>query len=444
MVTIHNSLLKRVKMQAFGEFIASLKGEINARNRDPVLGVFAITWVTSNWDKLAILVWGSKPTDVRIQEMVSSLSIGNFASDSRLLIIPAIASVFFLLLFPWISLWTRALQEKVIKSQHTLSVDLDFGKANELKKLRMAILRADPEKQFLAEEVKLDLQKEREKNDRRNKIQDYIDLKLDAARAEVDVKTSQAQTSRVELEREKRNQEAEAVRFDVQSALHKETLASSRFPAVYQLMEGLSKSLHEDNITFNLECLSQIIATVFGYPDPKAMMDDREFNQEGITKVKYLYIDTAKLVESLDAISEKQNGLSKEVTGKIIFDHLQMILEGFEFKLFSGDALAYDIAERVNIDSFELFESEELSGPMAETDTQFDEIELGVDSFEFSTSFIVKLSGTASGSHRREAGVRGQDLDVTVVAKCVPKLGKFGLSDYNLKISGSPRNYHDE
>lgn len=87
-------------MQAFGEFIASLKGEINARNRDPILGIFVITWATSNWDKLATLVWGSKPTDVRIQEMVSSLSVGNVATDYRLLIIPVIASVFFLFLFP--------------------------------------------------------------------------------------------------------------------------------------------------------------------------------------------------------------------------------------------------------------------------------------------------------------------------------------------------------
>lgn len=125
-------------MQAFGEFIASLKGEINARNRDPILGIFVITWATSNWDKLATLVWGSKPTDVRIQEMVSSLSVGNVATDYRLLIIPVIASVFFLFLFPWISLLVRVLQEK-------------------------AILRANPEKEFLAEEVKLDLQKEREK-----------------------------------------------------------------------------------------------------------------------------------------------------------------------------------------------------------------------------------------------------------------------------------------
>jgi len=171
---------------------------------------------------------------------------------------------------------------------------------------------------------------------------------------------------------------------------------------------------------------------------------DREFNQEGITKVRYLYIDTAKLVENLDTISEEQNDLSEEVTGEIIFDHLQMILEDFEFRLFSGDALANDIAERVNIDSFEILQSEELSGPMAETDTQFDEIELELDHFEFSTSFNVKLIGTASGSHRRESGVPGQDLDVTVVAKCVPKLGKFGLSDYNLKISSSPRDYYDE
>lgn len=248
----------------------------------------------------------------------------------------------------------------------------------------------------------------------------------------------------MELEREKRKQEAEAVRFDAQSALHKETLASSRFPAVYQLMEGLSKSLHADNITLSLECLSRTIATVFGYPDSKAMMDDRDFTRESIAKVKYLYIDMAHIVKEFDKIAEDQNGLDEHIAGEFMFEHLQIALEGYEFKLLSGDALAEDINERVNIDGFEILQSDELSGPMADTDTQFDEIELGLDHFEFSTSFIVKLIGTASGSHRHDSGVPGQDLDVTVVAKCVPKLGKFGLSDYNLKISGSPRDYHDE
>jgi hypothetical protein len=431
-------------MKTFGEFIASLKGEINARNRDPILGIFAITWATSNWDKLATLFWGSKPTDARIQEMFSSLSVGNVAVDYRLLIIPVIASAFFLFIFPWISLLVRIMQEKAIKGQHTRSVDLDFNKANEQRRLRKALLRADPEKEFLAEEVKLDLQKEREKNVRRNKVKDYIELKRSAAQAEADEQKSQAETARVELEREKRKQEAEAVRFDAQAALHKETLASSRFPAVYQLMAGLSENLQTDNITLSLECLSRIISTVFGYPDPKAMMDDREFDQEGIAKVKYLYFDLANLVENLDAIAEDQNGLSEGVTGEAIFDHLQTLLEGYKFELLSGDALANDIAERIDNDRFELLHGEELSGPMAETDTQFDEIELGIDSFEFSTSFTVTFIGSASGSHRRDSAVTGQDLDVTVVAKCIPKLGKFGLSDYKLEISGSPRYHQDE
>lgn len=430
-------------MQLFGDLISSIKGEINARNKDPIMGTFSLIWITCNWDKLATIIWGAKPFDDRIQDLRESLSIFNFWNDWRLIILPIILSVFFLFVLPWISLLVKQVQRTVILIQHTHSVDVDVSKVVEQKKLRKAALRADPEKEFLAEEVRMDLQEEQHRNDRRNKILEYIKAKADAANALSTENKNRAETTEIELVQKRRQAEVEALRFKAQTAMHQETLASSRFPIVYELMERLDQSLRADSITLSLGGLSSIISTIFGYDDAKAVMDDRAFSREGISKIKYLYFDLTSLAQKLEEIAEKERFFEDDhISSEILFGHLQEVLAEFDLKFLSGDALAEDISERVAVDAYELLHSDELSGPMAETDTAFDEIEIGLDSYDFSTSFNVTLTGSASGSHRKESGVPGRSLDVSVVAKCVPKLGKFGLEDYKLEISGSPEDYH--
>ncbi|HDZ5414926.1 TPA: hypothetical protein RTK63_000340 [Vibrio harveyi] len=76
--------------------------------------------------------------------------------------------------------------------------------------------------------------------------------------------------------------------------------------------------------------------------------------------------------------------------------------------------------------------------------TIFDEITLEVDNFSLNVSFDVKLSGYASGSHRKEDSISGQDLVISVEASCTPVLGALGLQDYELGVSGSPRDYGEE
>lgn len=80
---------------------------------------------------------------------------------------------------------------------------------------------------------------------------------------------------------------------------------------------------------------------------------------------------------------------------------------------------------------------------MAETGTTFDEIELSVDNYNynFNTSFDVKMSGYASGSDRRDSEITGRDITVSVEANCQAVMGYLGLQDYELTVSGAPRDY---
>ena len=82
---------------------------------------------------------------------------------------------------------------------------------------------------------------------------------------------------------------------------------------------------------------------------------------------------------------------------------------------------------------------------MAETDTVFDEVdEIVLDRFEYDTKssmFVIHLSGSASGSHRREAGIPGQGIDISIEATCRSVVGEFGLSEHDIDASASPTSY---
>jgi hypothetical protein len=426
-------------MQVLGDIWSSIKGSSRTRVKDPIIGSFVVSWVICNWDKISTLLWGVKPVDERIQDMVSAMSITNFKSDIDLLAIPLVLSITYLFILPWVSLWVLRLQNYAVLSGHTHAVELDITRVEEQRKLNKASLRADPEKGFLAEEIKIDLQKEKHRVERRNKISECIENKNQASKADAATKLAQADKERLDLESKKLQETAEKKRFESQAAIHRSTLASNRFPAVYQLMYFIAQSLSEDNITLSLDGLTNTAAALFGYTGAKEMMDDEKFDNETLDNIKYLYQDSSFLAKRLDEIATNEHSENEYLAGDILFEHLQGVIEKYHFDFLSDELLAEKIGEEVNVNGYDIIGSDELSGPMAETDTIFEEIELSVDTFNFNNGFKVSMSGHASGPHRKEPDVGGQDLDVRVVATSIPILGKFGLSGYKLKISGSPR-----
>ena len=346
-------------------------------------------------------------------------------------------------------------QNRAILLQHTHAVELDIQQAETQKDSNKAVLRANPEKEFLAEEVRMDLLNEKNILELRHKTNQLEadnkkhEAEIKKARAEEQrlkllIKKDQAEKERIELDNKKRQEVTEKNRFNVQTAIHKATMASSRFPAVYQLMDTFSKSLRENGITLSLNGLASSIATLFGYSSAKEMLDDPKFNNEGLNKVKYLYHDSSFLAEGLDEIVREEESDNEDLSAGLLFDHLQAMLEDYPFELLSDSLLAEHINVSVEEDKYGILSSEELSGVMAVTDTIFEGIELEVQDFKFDAAFEVMMSGYASGHHRKESGISGQDLSVEVIATCTAVLGKFGLSDYKLQISGSPRDYAED
>jgi len=441
-------------MQVLDDIWASIKGNAKTRYRDPLIGTFIVSWCFCNWDKLAFLFWGTAKVEDRISALAESMSVVTEPSlvftDLDLIIFPVVITASYLFLMPWASLWVKKKQEKSIISQHTHAVDLDIEQAKKQWELNKEKLRSNPEKGFLAKDVELDIQREKERLERRNKITNYIDKKVEAAtslaeqnKLGLEDKKRSDEKERLALQEKQRREDSEKQRFEEHTAIHRATLASHRFPAAYYFMDLLSTSLKEDNVVLSLSALSSCVAAIFGYKTVDELINDKEFHNDNLKLLKYIVLDD-DLTKKLDSICEQEGSDNEDVTPDLLFDHIYGLFDELPYELLSEESLAETISERINIDGYDLLQSDELSGPSAETDTIFEEIFLEMDDFALNVSFDVKLSGYASGSHRREEGIQGQDLTVHVEASCLPVLGSFGLKDYELKITGSPRDYGDE
>ena len=438
-------------MKIISDIWSSINGHANARAKDPVVGTFVVAWGVCNWDKWTLLFWGSGEVDERINNLVQKMAIIDYpkliVSDLDLLALPAALTLFYLFALPWLSLWVNRKQKRTIISQHSHAVDLDIEQAKKQRELNKQRLRLDPEKGFLEKDVELDIQKEKERVERRNRVRDYIDKKAKAAqdlarKAQADAEASEHenQIKRIEAEEKERKNMKEKQRFELQSQIHRATLASHEFPAAYFFLERLDQSLRMDDINLSLAGLSACLAAVFGYDDFQQLVDDTNFSNENVEKLKYVLADNS-LPKKLAAICDRESGSENEVDSEVVYDHIYAMFEGLPFQILSESGLVEEITNTVEESSYEFLDSDELAGPMAETDTIFEDIELEKQRHEFKQDFSVEFHGYASGCHRRESDVKGRELDVRVRATCKPVIGKFGFGEIEYEIGGSPKDY---
>lgn len=440
-------------MKALTEVWSSITGNINTRAKDPVIGSFIVAWALCNWDKLALLFFGDKKVQKRIEELVESMAIIDSPSllyqDLDLILLPLILACSYLFLFPKVSLWVNEKQKDAIIAQHTHAVDLDIAQARKQWELNKEKLRSNPNKEFLAKDVELDLEAEKQRIDRRNKIREYIDKKANAAtelakkeEAEARLSEQEASLKQKELEEKERKSSREKQRFDEQSRIHKATMASHRFPIAYTLMHKLAANLQKDDLTMSLDGLSESIAAIFGYHSFRQLLDDKDFTNENFENIKYVLVDDS-LLKKLDEItlSEAKHGVDLDTD--TVFDHIQDIFTEFSCEFLSADGLAESISYIVHEDSYHILNSDELSGPIAESDTIFEEVELEMKEYNFDGDFSVEFTGSASGHHRKEADLPGRPLDIWLKATCKPVLGKLGLSEIeDYEIGGDIRDFN--
>lgn len=439
-------------MKVLSDVWTSITGNANARVKDPVIGSFVVAWILCNWDKLAILFFGDNKVEERIGNLVEKMAIIQspelIYQDLDLLILPSLIALVYLFILPTVSLWVNQKQKKPIIAQHSHAVDVEIAQAKKQWELNKEKLRSNPNKGFLEKDVELDIQRQKARDELRNKIRnEYLDKRIKTSTALATKSTEEAAI--LELQRRKLEQEveekerkstSEKLRFERQATLLKATIASHRFPAAYFFLQRLSGALREDNIVMSLEGLSETVAAIFGYDNFEQLINDEDFTNDNLERLKYV-LAGSEMVKRLEHICKAEADKGEQLEFEVLFDYIQTIFEDLPYEFLSEDGLIEAISIYVHEDSFDILNSEELSGPMAESDTIFEELELEVQEYKFEESLSVKFHGYASGHHRKESDMRGRDIAVELTAITKPVIGSFGFGKLEYEIGAALRDY---
>ncbi|UPR56042.1 hypothetical protein ITG10_12970 [Vibrio sp. ED004] len=421
-------------MKLIEDFCSSIAGTAKTRVSDPFIGTFIFSWFVCNWNYVALLFWGEGNATERVGAFYIYLSRTSILGWNSLFVFPFLVTLFYLFAFPWLSLCVKRIQKSVNDKLHQQAVEIEEDKVDQQESLSKARLRADPDKQFLEQLVQQDI-------DKRNEILEHIKqrtVRLEAKANEAlsqekeqEAKTKEAQSNakamELELDKKTKQAELERVRFESNSAKARATLASHRFPSVYFLMLKIEESLGQDNVQLSLKASGEIVAALFGYENFEEVLADEKFNNDSLERVNYVYYDDG-LAKRLEQIILGEDSENEDLSADLIFDHLQNLFEDEPFELVTSDRLEEYSREAIENNSYDLLNGEGTSGGRAESDTIFGDIDdIHVDSSTFDEGFSAKVIVAASGEHRRESGIPGRTMTISVEMKCDVIVGKYGL-----------------
>ncbi|MHA0955757.1 MULTISPECIES: hypothetical protein [Enterobacter] len=423
-------------MKFLDDIFTSIAGNAKTKVNDPFIGTFFCSWIICNWKELSLLFWGDGKVSERIDVFYSYLSDTPILGWNKLFLIPFTIAAFYLFLFPWFSFIINFLQHWANESLHKQAVDIELIKINHQKNLNKEKLKSNPNKQFLEQLVQQDINKKdiilSHLKERSSRLEQKA-LEAKSKLKEQEALTQEAQNkeniSKLDLEKKRKQTDLERLRFENDSAKARATHASNRFPSAYYLIREIDKSLRQDNICISLNALSLIVASLFGYEDFESLLNDKNFNNETLGKVKYVYIDD-ELAKRLELIVEEENSDNEDFTADYVFEHLESLFDGIPFKLISGDLLAEECKDEFERQPFNIFDGEGVSGAIAMSNTIFETVEdVNLESYNFNEGFQAELSAVASGEYRNEAGVPGRTMSVSITMQCDVLVGKFGLGD---------------
>lgn len=440
-------------MKFLDDIMQSISGSTKTKVEDPFIGAFIGSWIVCNWSHLAILIWGDGTAAERINALSKYFKETDIFGLNTILIIPACMALLFLFAFPWVSLALKSIQKFANERLHQQAISIEIGKVKQQELLNRRKLLADPDKKFLEQNVQLDI-------DRRKEIIEQLKLRSvrlkekaeaavaasEAATASASEAKSRANQAELEEEKKQKNSLLERQRFNVASAQLKSAQASNRFPSSYSFMLAIEESLKADGVQLSLKGLGEIVAMVFGYEDFHTLVHDENFNNERLSQVIYIYYDPKEFASRLETIAQHEETDNEDLGPELLFDHVISTFENLGYKLLTEDQaeeVCRDICENLKYD---LLNSDEFSGPIAESDTVFDEIEIDdLDSIAFNNGLNVTFTGSASGSHRRDDDVPGRDIGFNIEIKNTLLLGTRALGKFELgEVSASLTDHECE
>ncbi|MBX8516163.1 hypothetical protein K5D69_15830 [Pseudomonas cichorii] len=447
-------------MKFIDDILESISGSTRTKIEDPFIGAFIGSWLICNWDSLALLVWGEGTATDRIAAISKHYHELKIFEFNSLVAIPLLMTALFIFAFPWVSWVLKSILRYANERLHEQAVAIEISKVERQEALNKKRLLADPEKKFLEENVSLDIERRKEVIEqlklRTARFKEKADAAASAAaeaKAALEVTAAAAaetksRASQAALDEEKRqaNAELEKQRFSLASAQLKSAQASNRFPSAYALMQTLEESLKNDDIYLSLEGLGEIVAMIFGYKSFNTLVHDENFNNKTLAQVAYIYYDRDEFATTLETIVQNEGARNEDLDAESLFDHVISIFDNLDFKLLPKDEVEEVCREACNNMRYDLLNSEELSGPIAESDTIFDEVEIDdLEDITFENGLSVTFSGTASGTHRKEYDVSGRDIEFSIEIKSSLLVGTKGLGELELgEVSANLVDYDYE
>ncbi|MEE8729046.1 MAG: hypothetical protein SOI28_11950 [Rahnella inusitata] len=436
-------------MKIIDDICASIAGNAKTRINDPFIGTFICSWIVCNWNYLSLLFWGEGKASERITVFQKYLSQTPVWEWNYIFLIPFTIASFYLFLFPWVSFLINFFQHWANEKLHAQAVDVELIKINQQQELNKQKLKANPNKQFLEQLVQQDIDKRNEILGHLRQRTSRFDAKALEAKEktkEQEAKTQEAENivklSSLELEKKSKQAELEKIRFESDSAKARAIHASNRFPSAYYLMLKIEGSLIQDGVRISLKALGDIVAALFGYENFEALLHDKNFDNDALAKVEYVYYDD-ELAKRLEQIVLDESSDNEDFSADLIFDHFEMLFDEIPFKLITGDNLAEECKSEFENNPYDVFNCEGVSGAIAESNTVYDYVEdISIEHFDFDNGFYAELSANASGDHYREEGVSGRDMSISIKMQCEVLVGKFGLGPIEYgEINGSLDEY---
>lgn len=433
-------------MKFIDDILQSISGNTRTKVDDPFIGAFIGSWIVCNWSHLAILIWGEGKAAERINAFSKYLEESDVIAINSIIVIPLFMAVLFLFAFPWLSLFLKSMQKLANERLFQQAISIEVSKTRQQEILNRQKLLADPDKRFLEQNVQLDIDRRREINEQL-KLR-TVRFKESAAAAVAAAAEAKNRESQAQLEEEKKQRIAtvERQRFTVESARLKSALASNRFPSSYSFMLAIEESLKEDGVQLSLAGLGEVVATMFGYKDFQSLLGDEDFNNSTLYKVVYILYDPANLASRLESVVLSEEGNDDSLDVDLLFGHVMSVFEGLEYKMITEEQVGDLCREFSENHRYEFLEHDGLSGPIAESDTVYDDVEIGdLESINVGDGLRVVFSGSASGTHRREDDVAGRDIAFSVEIKSALLLGAAALGDLEVgDVSGElVDNYYE-
>ncbi|WP_285163104.1 GntR family transcriptional regulator [Shewanella goraebulensis] len=440
-------------MKVIDDIWSSIWGSSKTRVTDPFVGTFIVSWVICNWNYLALLFLGEGSATERVSGFYMYLSHSEVIAINSIFTVPFLLTILYLFIFPWISLLVKFLQATVNNRLHQQAVNVDLSKVIQQEDLNKAKLKANPDKQFLEQNLQLEIDRKKELSEQRKQRTLRFEIKATEAALRAKEATAKAEeaeskrnSAKIDEEKKKSQAELERQRFSISSAEVRATLASHRFPSAYLFMSLISDSVNQDGITLSLSATSKVVAAIFGYKDFESLIGDDNFNNEHFSNVEYIYYDDSELAKRLEGIVSEEGTENEDLTSEMLFEHIRMIFEELPYKFVDLDELTQLSVELCENDSFSLLDYEGTASSQAESDTDFDEVYVeGAENAEFNHGFTANINASASGSHRKESDITGRDMSILAQVTSSVVLGEYALGPLELiHVNGGLVDYWED